>query len=241
MSQDLSILLVAAASIGFLHTLMGPDHYLPFIVISKARNWSLVKTSWITFLCGIGHVAGSIVLGLIGAALGIAVGKLESVESVRGDLAAWAFIAFGLTYFAWGVRRALKNKPHTHEHFHSDGSLHRHEHKHHEEHAHAHGVKSNEKEKVNITPWVLFTIFVFGPCEPLIPILMYPASQSSWGAMLVVAAVFAATTISTMLAIVLLTAKGISFLPMGKLERYNHALAGFIIFASGAGIKWLGL
>jgi len=33
MSNELMILLVTAASIGFFHTLLGPDHYLPFIVI----------------------------------------------------------------------------------------------------------------------------------------------------------------------------------------------------------------
>ena len=37
---------------------------------------------------------------------------------------------------------------------------------------------------------ILFTIFVFGPCEPLIPILMYPAAKSSVAGMLLVAGVF---------------------------------------------------
>ena len=237
MSQEISILLVTALSIGFFHTLFGPDHYLPFIVMAKARNWSMAKTAMITALCGIGHVGSSVVLGLIGVALGIAVGKLEGIESIRGDLAAWAFIAFGLVYFAWGIRLAIKNRPHIHFHFHEDGSRHIHEHNHHDDHAHVHDTP----EKANITPWVLFTIFVFGPCEPLIPILMYPASQSSWGAMLLIAGAFSITTIATMMAVVLLSAKGFSFLPMGKLERYSHAIAGFIIFASGAGIKFLGL
>ena len=77
MPSSITILASTATLIGFGHTLCGPDHYLPFIVMSKARNWSLPKTMWITFLCGIGHVVGSIALGLLGAALGIAVGKLE--------------------------------------------------------------------------------------------------------------------------------------------------------------------
>jgi len=34
---------------------------------------------------------------------------------------------------------------------------------------------------------------------------------------------------------------GIRFLPLGKLERYMHALAGGIIFLSGIGIRFLGL
>ncbi|MCP4581224.1 MAG: hypothetical protein GY839_06370 [candidate division Zixibacteria bacterium] len=232
MSTELSILIATAGSIGFFHTLLGPDHYLPFIVIAKARKWSTARTAVITSLCGIGHVLGSIVLGLIGVAAGIAVAKLEVIESVRGDLAAWAFIAFGLVYFAWGVRRAIKNRPHSHIHYHQDGAEHGHVHKHVGEHTHVHEGPA----KVNITPWILFTIFVFGPCEPLIPILMYPAAQSSWTGMLLVAGVFSLTTIATMTTVVLIASRGVSFLPMGKLERYSHALAGAIIFVSGAGI-----
>ena len=237
MNTEISILLVTAASLGFVHTVLGPDHYLPFIVMAKARNWSSSKTAWITALCGVGHVGSSVLLGLLGVALGVLVEKLVAIESVRGDLAAWAFIAFGLAYFVWGVRRAIKNKPHTHLHFHKDGSSHYHEHSHHDNHVHVH----DSPEKANITPWILFTIFVFGPCEPLIPLLMYPAAQNSHLGMLLVASVFGVVTIGTMMTIVLLLSKGISFVPMGKLERYSHALAGFIIFASGAGIKFLGL
>ncbi len=236
MSTEISLLLVTAASIGFFHTLLGPDHYLPFIVMAKARQWSKTKTAWITILCGIGHVGSSAVLGLIGMALGIAVGKLELIESYRGDLAAWAFIAFGLVYFVWGVRRAIKNKPHSHAHFHEDGASHEHEHSHQHDHAHVH----DSLAKANITPWILFTIFVFGPCEPLIPILMYPAAQSSWIGMALVAGIFSLITISTMLTVVILGTAGVSFIPMGKLERYSHALAGLIIFVSGAGIAFLG-
>jgi hypothetical protein len=33
------VLLVTALSVGFMHTLLGPDHYVPFIVIGRARRW----------------------------------------------------------------------------------------------------------------------------------------------------------------------------------------------------------
>ena len=46
MSPELMVLLVTAAFIGFLHTLLGPDHYLPFIVMGKAKKWSMLKTTW---------------------------------------------------------------------------------------------------------------------------------------------------------------------------------------------------
>jgi nickel/cobalt transporter (NicO) family protein len=38
MSQELTVITITAASIGLFHTLMGPDHYLPFIVMARARK-----------------------------------------------------------------------------------------------------------------------------------------------------------------------------------------------------------
>jgi ABC-type nickel/cobalt efflux system permease component RcnA len=238
MARELSILVTTAASLGFFHTLFGPDHYLPFIVLSKSSKWSLKKTSLITFLCGLGHILSSVVLGLIGVGLGIAVNKLVNIESVRGNVAAWLFIAFGLVYFIWGLRRAIKNKPHSHLHFHQDGSKHMHEHTHYEEHTHIH---ANQEKKPNLTPWILFTIFVFGPCEPLIPLLMYPAAQNSTRGLVLVTAVFGGVTIGTMMSIVLIASFGINFLPLQKIERYSHALAGFAVLACGLAIQFLGL
>jgi len=67
MNTEITVLLFTAASIAFFHTLMGPDHYLPFIAIAKARGWSLKRTLTLTIICGVGHVVGSFVLGCDGA------------------------------------------------------------------------------------------------------------------------------------------------------------------------------
>lgn len=236
MSHELWVLTATAAFLGFFHTLVGPDHYVPFIVMSKARKWSLAKTAGITFLSGLGHVLSSVVLGAIGIVAGIAVARLELTEGYRGDLAAWLLTAFGFVYMVWGIRRAIRNKPHTHRHLH-DGSEHTHEHTHDGEHIHVHEASS---PKANITPWVLFTIFLFGPCEPLIPLLMYPAAaESPWGVALV-ATVFSAVTISMMMVCVLVGSFSLKLLPTGRLERYMHAMAGLAIFGSGVAIH-LGL
>jgi len=237
MTHELSVLIVAALSIGFFHTLFGPDHYLPFIVMSRSGEWSLRKTAIITFLCGLGHVLSSVLLGLIGVAFGIAVIKLEFIESFRGNVAAWGLLAFGFVYFIWGVRQALRNKPHRHWHSHKDGIDHEHSHSHNGSHVHAHAKEGNK----NITPWVLFTIFVLGPCEPLIPLLMYPAAKGSFWGLTLVTSAFGLVTIATMMSIVLMSAFGISFVPVSKLERYTHALAGATIFMCGASIQFLGL
>ena len=237
MSKDLLLLITTAASIGFFHTLIGPDHYLPFVVMARARKWSRLKTTWITALCGVGHVLSSVVLGGIGIALGVAVAKLEIVESYRGNIAAWVLIAFGLVYSIWGLRRAIKRRSHTHLHIHDEASTHEHEHTHEREHTHVH----QEEGKVSLTPWVLFTIFVLGPCEPLIPILMYPAAKSSVFGVVMVAGTFSIITILTMLTVVLLASAGLKLIPMARMERYSHALAGAAIFLSGMAIQFLGL
>jgi sulfite exporter TauE/SafE len=237
MTSDLTVLTLTAASIGFFHTLFGPDHYLPFIVMAKSGEWSLRKTSLITMLCGMGHVLNSVVLGIVGVALGVAVTKLQAFETFRGNLAAWALIAFGLVYFIWGVRNAIRNKPHTHFHIHEAGHEHAHVHVHQDDHLHVHA----EESKKNFTPWVLFVIFILGPCEPLIPLLMYPAAKSSFFDLAMVTLVFGVVTITTMLAIVLVSTFGINLLPMEKMERYSHALAGAAILLSGLAIQFLGL
>ncbi len=237
MTYELSILSLSAASIGFIHTLFGPDHYLPFIMLARARNWSLLKTSWITFLCGIGHICSSIIIGFIGIAFGIAITKVTALESIRGSLAAWFLITFGFAFFVWGLHRALKNKPHKHSHTHGNAPVHDHDHKHSIEHTHVHNGQADK----NITPWILFIIFVFGPCEPLIPLLMYPAATSSIGGVIIITSIFSIVTITTMLSIVIISSLGTNLIQLGRFERYTEAIAGLTIFLSGVVIKLFGL
>ena len=236
MPQEIALLLVTAASVGFIHTILGPDHYIPFIFLAKARNWSIQKTIFITSVCGIGHVLSSVVIGLLGIGFGIAVSELEIIESSRGEVAGYLLIGFGLAYLIWGVKKAIKNKPHDHIHSHENGTIHAHHHTHHNEHAHLHN-----EEKKNITPWVLFTIFVFGPCEALIPILMYPAATKSTMGLILVTSVFAIATILTMLFIVIISLKGIALFNLGKVERFTHAIAGGMILFCGIAINVLNL
>jgi len=237
MSPELVMLTLSAAAIAFIHTVLGPDHYLPFVAMSKARAWPMRKTLRITLLCGAGHLGGSVVLGLLGIALGAQLAALEWVEGLRGDFAAWLLVGFGLAYMAWGLRQAWRNRPHSHWHEHV-GLVHRHEHTHHRDHAHVHAQAGGE---ASITPWVIFVIFVLGPCEPLIPLLMYPAARESLPGVLLVTGVFGVVTVLTMLAAVWLTLRGLQRLRLPALERYAHALAGATVLACGLAIVFLGI
>jgi sulfite exporter TauE/SafE len=191
---------------------------------------------FITFLCGLGHVLSSVVLGLTGIAVGVSVSKLVSIESFRGNIAAWLFIAFGLIYMIISVRNLMRRKKHTHSHFHYGGESHLHEHNHQDEHTHIH-----ERDVVKTTPWILFLIFVFGPCEPLIPILMYPAAQNNVTGAILVSLLFSVVTIGTMMSIVLAFKLGINRINLKPVEKYSHLIAGAMIFFSGIAIQFLGL
>ena len=241
----LGVLLITAATIGVVHTITGPDHYVPFIAMSRVGRWSLTKTMAITLACGVGHVLSSVVLGGLGIGLGWAVGGLEIFEGIRGGLAGWLLLGFGLAYTAWGIRRAIRHRPHAHVHAHVNGRVHVHKHDHTGNHTHVHTLQyarpaSDEERAGSMTPWILFTIFVFGPCEPLIPILMYPAAELNVGGIVLVALVFGLFTIATMTAIVVPAYVGLTQLRVTGLARYSHAIAGLAITACGVAIK-LGL
>jgi hypothetical protein len=83
MTPEIILLCFSAVAIAFVHTILGPDHYLPFVAMAKAREWSLAKTVQITLLCGLGHLIGSVVLGLIGIAMGSGLASLELLEGIN--------------------------------------------------------------------------------------------------------------------------------------------------------------
>ena len=231
MQNDLQILMLAAITISFLHTVTGPDHYLPFVALSKSRGWSFTKTIFWTIVCGCGHIWSSVLLGLGGAALGWSFSKIGWLESVRGGLAAWTLIGFGLLYGLWGLIRAKQNQRHKHFDI-DDGSMYVFE--------AWHGDMVMPKERHKVTPWVMFVIFLLGPCEPMIPLLYFPAAKNSLPAMLLLIIVYTIFTLLTMVVMVALGYYGISFFKLNKLERYMHALGGATIFICGLGMVFMG-
>ena len=232
MHTELQVLLTAAVTIACLHTFSGPDHYIPFIALSKARNWSFGKTLCWTVVCGCGHVWSSILLGLGGAAIGWSLSKVEWLEEVRGGLAGWMLLGFGVVYGIWGLVNVYRNKNHKHFDIEEEGDIYVYEHQ------HGSAVRRDERHKV--TPWVMFIIFLLGPCEPMIPLLYFPAAQNSLSDMLLMIGVYTMVTLATMIFMVILGFYGISIFKINKLEKYMHALGGLTIFICGAGMVFMG-
>ncbi len=227
-------LLGLAAVTGIIHTIMGPDHYIPFIAMARAGRWSLRKTVLITVAAGLAHVFSSVLLGLIGVAVGLAVVALVVLETARGQIAAWFLLGFGLAYTAWGMHRARLARSHAHLHVHDVRTFQRGPGGHNPRHDRK---RSEELASSSMSPWALFTVFLLGPCEPLIPQLMYPAAERSWTSLWAVVTVFGLTTVGTMLAVVIAGYFSLRRMRLPSLERYTHVAAGLALTMCGVAIK----
>ena len=220
--EDQNILISTAALIAFIHTIIGPDHYLVFVALGKARDWSTLKTLKYTTICGVGHILSSVIIGFIGIFFGIELVKLVNLEESRGLLSGWMLLFFGLIYFFWGLRkiRIHKNKKNV-----SD----------------KHNYINSQKKAFNITPWALFIVFVLGPCEALIPLFMYPAIEADMMLVFKVALVFGIVTLVTMLLSVFLLIKGLNIFKFNSFEKYSHVIAGTSIMLCAIVINFSGL
>lgn len=232
--NDVYYLLTTAVFIGTVHTVIGVDHYLPFVALSKANQWTMKRTMLVVFVCGIGHVLSSVLLGFAGIALSASLSSLVDVESIRASMATYFLIGFGLLYTLWALRNLYKNKKHTHE---IDG--HALVHDHHETASVEDHLKAQKKSQTTI--WGLFILFVLGPCEPLIPILMYPAATHNAAALIIVTLAFTICTISTMLTMTYVLLKGMDVVKLSGLHKYSHALAGSAVALCGILMLTLGI
>lgn len=227
-SGDLAVLLTAAVTLGFVHTILGPDHYVPFVMMARAQKWSRKRTGVVTFLCGVGHVGSSAAIAVALALAGRALSdwtdsRFAAAHEARGSVAAWLLIGVGVAFAVWGIVRATRRRVRPH----LPG----------EDAETCDGARRLRR----LTPWVLFTIFVFGPCESLIPLMLVAWSTSGPAGSFLVGSVFAAATIATMLGAVAVLLAGVSRLPLGALDRWSTALAGVALLACGGAIQWLGL
>jgi ABC-type nickel/cobalt efflux system permease component RcnA len=242
MTQEL-LLLSTAVTVGALHTAVGVDHTLPFVALSRARNWSLRRTLAVTFACGLGHVLSSVLVGTAGVLLGITTHRLQSFEALRGNFGAWLLIAFGSVYALVGVLRMLRGSRHVHVHVHPDGTVHAHGHDHAQAdgrvvHSHLHRFGSPSLAKGRLVP-ALIVIFLLGPCEALLPLMFAPAASGHLYMPWLVAGCFSLATVVTMLVLVACGCSAIA--ASERLNRHLARLEPHLNWAAGVAIALSGV
>jgi sulfite exporter TauE/SafE len=66
-------------------------------------------------MCGLAHVLSSVLIGFITIALGLTFSKILHLELVRGQIASWLLLSFGVICIVHSLCKFTKNK--THKHF----------------------------------------------------------------------------------------------------------------------------
>ena len=226
-------LLATAVLTGVIHTIAGPDHYLPFIAIARSRHYSWLRTAFWTLVCGVGHVGSALLLAVAFLAFAHFLGEehLAWLEAWRGDIAAYALIGIGAAILLHAVHARWRNRPQVHRHVRADGTI--------QTHTHTLGMHPHDGEKNKLSYWVIFIIFVLGPCEALFPLLTASAVLGT-ASVILVAAVFSAATILTMLGAVTAGLLGLNALRLPWLEKFASEIAGATVMLCGLAIVVLG-
>lgn len=228
MTQEVLLLAGAALSVGIVHTALGPDHYVPFIAMARARNWSVAKTIGITTLCGLAHVLSSIVIVALVQKIGSSFGDIAIIEKLRSTVVGWGLMTVGLAYCTWGIRQAFAKNARP-------------------ELAAFTTVDTTAPKRSPVAfflAWVVILVVVLGPCEPVIPFLMMPVAAQNGVVLAIVLSAFIVATIGTMLTAVLTGVFGVRHLPFTSavfFRRYAHSLAGAAIALCGMCVQFLGL
>lgn len=98
---------VVAAGVGVLHTLLGPDHYLPLVGLAHERGYSRRKLAAATLLFGAVHVGTAALLALLCAKFTPALVEIvASADRARAIFCGVMLMAFGI-----GLLRRLRVKP----------------------------------------------------------------------------------------------------------------------------------
>ncbi|MBI2428820.1 MAG: hypothetical protein HYV29_08505 [Ignavibacteriales bacterium] len=205
----MELLLISSLTIGALHSL-APDHWIPFVALARAQQWDRWKTTYSVLLAGLGHVSSSVVIGLVGIAVGMATEHVSGWETIRGDVASLLLIGFGIAYMIYGLKQIGKH--HTHSH-----------------------TKAR-----TVSYWTLFILIIFGPCEPLIP-LLFASSAFGWVNVVTVVAVFSAATLIMMQLQVHAAVWGVSLFKFHIFEYASDAIAGAVIVITGIAIRVFGI
>jgi ABC-type nickel/cobalt efflux system permease component RcnA len=218
------------------HTLI-PDHWLPFVLIGRARRWSLRTTAAVSGGSALLHTCLSVVLGLIAIRIGreATAAAGATLERVSGAL----LVVFGLAYAGWAWKKG--------GHFHPGGAmLHReeegpdcdgHEGDAHSGHLHYHADRQLIEGAGGRGALYLALIVGLNPCVLVLPIIL-AAAQRGAKVIALVATAYSATTIALMVGLSMAGVAGARrFEPPGA-ARYMEALSGLLIAAVGV-VFWL--
>ena len=229
MAPTSSLLLVTAAATAAFHMLI-PDHWLPFVLVGRARGWTARTTALVSGVSATIHVTLSALLGLVAIRVGeiaaTAIG--HRLERASGVL----LVVFGASYAVWAWRKG--------GHFHPGGALLHgaerdapcdgHEGPTHPEHLHYHADGAWIRAGKGAIPLAL--VVGLNPCVLFLPIMVATVSEGA-RALAAVTLAYGATTILLMVGLSVAGLAGARRLPVPAAAKHMEAASGVLIALVG--------
>ncbi len=227
-----SLLWMTAVATAAFHTLI-PDHWLPFVLVGRARSWSAATTAAISGLSALVHTALSAGLGVL--ALSVGLGTAHALGRRLEDASAVLLVAFGVAYAAWAWRkgghfhpggRHLHREPEPPECDGAEGPVH-------PDHLHYHADEAWIEGRAGRGAFYLALIVGANPCVLILPLVLAAAERGA-AAVAVVTAAYSATTVALMVGLSVIGVAGSRRIPVPGAARYMEAASGLLIAAVGA-------
>jgi len=226
-----SVLVGTAVATALFHTLI-PDHWLPFVLIGRARNWSVTTTAVVSGVSAVIHALLSALLGVLAIAIGL--GSARALGESLAQASAVLLVAFGTAYAVWAWRKG--------GHFHPGGRLLHHESADggcpgneggsHPEHLHYHADGGMIHGSDRRGGMYLAVIIGLNPCIVILPVMLSSVELGT-ATVGVVTAVYALTTTVLMVGLAVLGVAGTRRIPVPDISRHMETGSGLLIALTG--------
>ncbi len=228
-STVLTTVAATGFSVAFFHAAI-PTHWLPFVLVARARGWSRAKTLAVTAMAGLGHVALTSLLGLMIAWFGFQLEeKVEAFPWLAGGL---LFVFAG--YYAWRQLsgRGICHHPTPGSHHHADEHCG-------EEKDHSHWqaeVADSPLGSEKTGEWAaisgLFVMLTLSPCEGFLGIYL-SGVQFGWRGFWVLSGILAVATLAGRALFTWLALMGFERFRLKVFERYEAGLLAVVFGVLG--------
>ena len=236
------LLVLAVALVGVLHTIV-PDHWAPLAIVARQKGWSTRQTARAAALAGTGHTLSTLVIAIVvwlaGVGLGMRFGYVVTTLSSIGLIVFGGWIALSSLREMRDEHRhhGHSHHGHAHVHRHADGLEHRHWHDHHDDDRHS--IEGDLAalpihEHGHDTSFRVFLLLILGS-SPMIEGIpaFFAASRYGVGLLVLMAVVFALSTVTTYVVLSVASVRGGQRMTFGPLERYGEVLSGGFIALLG--------
>jgi len=199
----LIVVVLSAAFLGMVHSL-APAHWLPVVLVARAKRWALPTAVAGALTAGAAHILVTVALGALGAFAGVRLlaDHGEAIERLSGA----ALAAFGAVFAGWSYRRHRRCGPHGH-----------------------HGPRL---ERILARPFLMLFALGFTPCLSVIPVFVAAAPYGVFSIALTAAA-FCCGVLLTLGAATWAATTGLMNLDIPILEHHGDVVAGVGIAVAG--------